>query len=505
MTARFCALGYSKKTAERNAACRVLSYGAKSVRNFSITRLSRRCGQKSPNLFLRLTKHRVDCIIFIMLSAVKTSSLIFYSVAAAVALLLAVSFFVALFRKRHKRGAADVLGIVFFTLVMAAAAITAAATFTARYGLSGLSVTCADGIFSLLYDGKRLFSVPYLGYYVDIFVSEGLLGIIIPPAEFALALAAAIAAGVKSRADKRAFTGAKEPESISDNDTRISEDGGAADGENAFGEEDSAEDAPYSDDKAVEDAAYDIDSDEGVISSDAARNIVDEIDMLVTGSDGVDKGGSVDDELLRAIREGYAIRDSIENASEDALDYPEDFSGDEETPVGDVYSELYDAVDAASEEFTEEQTDETLDSEVTPEIVHSTRKRAMPDPEDVIPVEGEKIPAERIRKVEPGEYNDAMGKTRVRTIIRRPAAKDLTDIERRAEEVLKEDKTETSDKKQKQADKQVTAQQGGLPLTRKYIILNRRNAAAVFNDYLNSKREREKEEITGSLNTIIMK
>ena len=51
----------------------------------------------------------------------------------------------------------------------------------------------------------------------------------------------------------------------------------------------------------------------------------------------------------------------------------------------------------------------------------------------------------------------------------------------------------------------MTAEENNLPLTRKYIILNRRNAAALFNDYLNSKRESEKEELTESLNTIIMK
>ena len=115
-----------------------------------------------------------------------------------------------------------------------------------------------------------------------------------------------------------------------------------------------------------------------------------------------------------------------------------------------------------------------------------------------------------------------MPATRVRTIIRRPTAKDIAEIERRAENILSEEgnpapspaaakvsskqgQGEKNGKKQEEDRKQVVAETGGLPLTRKYIILNRRNAAAVFNDYLNSKRRQEKDEITGSLNTIIMK
>ena len=123
--------------------------------------------------------------------------------------------------------------------------------------------------------------------------------------------------------------------------------------------------------------------------------------------------------------------------------------------------------------------------------------------------------------------------TRVRTIVRRPTAKNIADIEKRAEEILEEsegqapaangNKSDTAQKNgtekvraarqqtpaQKKepprADKVVVAEESGLPLTRKYIILNRRNAAAIFNDYLNSKRDVEKEELKGSLNTIIIK
>ncbi|MDE7395806.1 MAG: hypothetical protein K2M95_06785 [Clostridiales bacterium] len=135
---------------------------------------------------------------------------------------------------------------------------------------------------------------------------------------------------------------------------------------------------------------------------------------------------------------------------------------------------------------------------------------------------------------------------RLRTIVRRPAARSIEEIEARAEEITgaapkaantvkaqsKPAQKETTAKtgapakrapakraatkpqtkspqvgaaKKRATAKTVEPEETGLPLTRKYIILNRRSAASVFNDYLNQKREQEKAEITGSLNTIIIK
>ena len=66
--------------------------------------------------------------------------------------------------------------------------------------------------------------------------------------------------------------------------------------------------------------------------------------------------------------------------------------------------------------------------------------------------------------------------------------------------------TQKSQKAQKTETREVTATHlSGLPVSRRYVVQNRRNVVNMFNDYLNSKNSAEKEKLANSLNTIIKK
>ncbi|MCI8613281.1 MAG: hypothetical protein HFE48_06260 [Clostridia bacterium] len=53
--------------------------------------------------------------------------------------------------------------------------------------------------------------------------------------------------------------------------------------------------------------------------------------------------------------------------------------------------------------------------------------------------------------------------------------------------------------------KDVTPQEGGLPVTKRHVLINRRNVVNMFSDYLKSKSDDEKQRLQSSINTIIIK
>ena len=53
--------------------------------------------------------------------------------------------------------------------------------------------------------------------------------------------------------------------------------------------------------------------------------------------------------------------------------------------------------------------------------------------------------------------------------------------------------------------KEVEPQVGGLPMTKRHVIINRRNVVNMFSEYLKTKSADEKERIESSINTIIIK
>ena len=481
-----------------------------------------------------LTKRHADCIICIMLSAVKTSSIVFYAAAAGIAFLLAVVFLVAAIRKRRARNGADVLFFIAGTLVLLVALAAGAFALIVRYAPFKLAAVEAGSKLRLLYNGKTLFTVPAIGKAVTVFTDLALIGVIAPFAVAGLALLSLITVGAKTYRRKKHK---KEKQPIAAGAESVA----PAQKEETFAEADepaqNADAAP----PAPEEQASPRE-----IEPEAANSILDEIDALVDGASVPPIASDVGEQLRRAINEGYALADMPHDAYADA---PIGENAEEETdePRGnDLLAEEPFEEETQEDETTEDepqdelQEDELQDDEtfVRPEIVPE-RKRVRGD-DTVVAVPPESITQERRAPV----FGDSAvaAHTRVRTIVRRPAARNLEELTRRAEEleeergqenaVATEKPKEPSRPPQKAtnarksaggqrsaaqksapvkkeepatAHKNVTAEENNLPLTRKYIILNRRNAAAVFNEYLNSKRAQEKDELTGSLNTIIMK
>lgn len=417
-----------------------------------------------------------DCIINIMLAVIGMPSIVFYASAAALGLVFATVFFVALFKKKRIRQASDVTAFVFGSLIMVIALITGAFAIINKYNIFGLSAAADGTELMFSYGDKTLFSVPFIGYAVTLFNKLALAGVIIPFALFAVCFTSCITLGIKTFCPKKVKGSCEHTETQSE--------------ENPTAETSKIEQSVLSEENVEETeepaiTGYEPDAElpppePERISSQSVQNIFDEIDKLVTVGPESEEHSNIDDRLRKAIEEGYALKDSIE------------------------YSESYqvEETDEHSNEIPSEQKDA---EEVSAEIVSESQLTVKPDRkigETIFIDETEKIEEAPIRKITPASAEDAERYTaRVRTIVRRATAKSIEDIEKRADAA----EAEQNKKDEPFYGKRVEAQSGGLPLTRKYIILNRRNAATVFNDYLNSKRQNEKDELTGSLNTIIMK
>lgn len=519
-----------------------------------------------------------------MVSAVQTSSIVFYAATAGLALVSLAVFFCALCGKKRSRRGVDVLWIVLGVLLSLIALATGAFAVIRAYAPLGLSVQDNAGKLAFSYNGSQIFAVPYIGKAVSIFAALKVVGVAAPFAVAGICLLSVIVLGVKTRRKKKAKKAPPQENIIAfDRDAEPQ-----AEQTEPYAE-------PVREEPRVEAEETDTRDMPEALDREAAHSIVDEIDKLVTGDDSRADSVEIDAALERAILEGYAMldgekdayasepfedSDETEEASEDTgADEPvqesdateetaeseeetntqEEIISEEETKSeeeiqsetteseeefesdGDTEADAKEETWAYEEEFgdTEEQNSEDLPE--TPEIVpESHRARAERyAAKTVIDVDSDRVFEERpVRRF---EFSESSVPARVRTIIRRPTAHNVAEIEKRAREKQAEDaagkankqasetksgKSVAAQNKQtsahkptaaqdkqtpprksaaKPVEKAVTAEENNLPLTRKYIILNRRNAAALFNDYLNSKRESEKEELTESLNTIIMK
>lgn len=403
--------------------------------------------------------------IIIVMSAVKfTANIVFYTVAAAIALLFAVVFSVSLFRRKRKRNAFDVIVIIFGTLVLLGSLAVCAFAVINAYAPFGLSASGESGKLEILYNGNALFAVPYIGGAAGLFTELGLISVVAPAAIFLMCLISLITLGAKTYRLK------KIKDKIADNIELPLKADEPADSDSAQEEikadiEEAPEESPL--ELAVREEELLPAPEQSEIEPRAVRNIFDEIDKLVTGSEGGSESRRIDDQLKKAIEEGYALRDALENAAE------EEPLGEEDEPETEEEPE--------EEEEHEEITEEPL-PEIVPESGRVTARRRIAANTVIAVDEPEAVSEDTERHF--AHSSQELPAARVRTIIRR---------------------TDKKEEQKKAPDKTVEAQSGGLPLTRKYIILNRRNAAAVFNDYLNSKRESEKAELKDSLNTIIMK
>lgn len=452
-----------------------------------------------------------------MLAAVKSSSIIFYAVAAVFAVLLAIDFFIALLRPRRLRRGGDVLFFIVGTLLMLITLTVGLFAVINRYNIFGLSVlSVPDGkFFKLLFysSGKEVFSLPYLGKGVDIFAELDLSGIIIPFAVFLICLISVITVGAKTygRKHERKVLLAKLEENL------VSEN------------EPAEEETVIAEDRLSNEPEEPLGLPEIEPSADGdAKSIIDEVDKLMTFG--------LDFEESSELQTDGQPKVSDENEAEFKGDLPEskeyeaEESESKETESIPQDSESDKADNIIYENAGDSEKSDAIDDNVEYEYATARTEREI-DYDNLVETEVETHEEESRGTVASA---DALVRTRVRTIVRRPAAKSITEIEKRAEEIrdtakgknVSRNKNETKkaalntaaktaggNKSQKEKSataiesekKNVEAQSGGLPLTRKYIILNKHNAAAVFNNYLNSKRESEKEELTGSLNTIIIK
>ncbi len=409
--------------------------------------------------------------IIIVMSAVKfTANIVFYTVAAAIALLFAVVFLTSLFRRKRKRNAFDVIVIIFGTLVLLGSLAVCAFAVINAYAPFGLSASGESGKLEILYNGNALFAVPYISGAAGLFAELGLISVVAPAAIFVMCLISLITLGAKTYRLKKIKDG------IADNiDLPLKADESAENDsvkeESKADIEETAENNPL--ELAMREEELLPAPEQSEIEPRAVRNIFDEIDKLVTGSEGGSESRRIDDQLKKAIEEGYALRDALENAAEEEPPKEEEPEEEEEPETEEKFQE--------EEREEEEITEEPL-PEIVPESGRVTARRRIAANTVIAVDEPEAISEDTERHVAPSSQE--LPAARVRTIIRH---------------------TDKKEEQKKAPDKTVEAQSGGLPLTRKYIILNRRNAAAVFNDYLNSKRESEKAELKDSLNTIIMK
>lgn len=542
------------------------------------------------------------------------------------ALLFVVMFVVASARKKRVRRGLDAVKLIFGSLVFIAAFVAGAFAVVNKYELFKLSVSSDGSALAFLYAGKKLFSVPALGIAVVFFNRLKWFGIAAPFALCFLSLIAMLAVSIKTYSKKKAKKQATKTLCVTpaESGEKSEPEKGEILEETAPKEQGDDVDTLYDEPAALAQETGEMEFSEPSdgIDSAEARNIVDEIDKLVTGEhEPLDD--EIDDRLRRAIKEGYALSDAFENpatANEGTLNDGADDS--EYIPAAlfaekeDVGQEEYDDEDEDFSDFTadydeenngfatdgdykrepyaEEELDEENAEPSYEDFAFANEPESEPEREEEIEEEDETPDnyaattantntnarsfsqqadsgatrnMSASRKVEPvrGDYDESLIPTRVRTIIRRPTAKNIEEIERRVvsdserekelasakqtpktpAKPLEMEKTAAVSEKKKPAStrkksgattkkssaqpskasaakdeaktaersepiksaesKSVVAEINNLPLTRKYIILNRRNAAAVFNEYLNGKREQEKKEITGSLNTIIIK
>lgn len=421
-----------------------------------------------------------------MLKKFGLPSLIFCSAAAAIAILLVVTFAVGAARHKHVRKASDRLGLAFCSIVIIAAAVVTLIAVIRKYGVQGLSLDGSAGKLVFGYKEKTLFSVPFLGSAARLFDKLRLVGIIAPAAVFALALMAAITVSAKSYRVKNQVSAYEEweagqaetneqehePESesapVEEADEPVQEDA----------EPTESADEPIAEDITQDEPEEELPEEEDAISAEKAMNIIEQVDELISDAGSKSSTSKSDKDiaaLLRtAIEEGNALFEKLTKSAEEKR---------EESVAESIEEQIEEPAKAPSEEKKPEPEAESATVELSETFAKFPPKREI-EVTDYEQHEEERAP------------RDARVRTSVRTIIRRPVARSVDALIERA------DGTPPKDKK---PDKTVVAEESALPVTRKYVILNRRNAATVFNDYLNSKRKQEKEEITGSLNTIIMK
>lgn len=210
-------------------------------------------------------------------------------------------------------------------------------------------------------------------------------------------------------------------------------------------------------------------------------------------------------DMLGMMEEISGLVDSLDGKTApggeiDSSEYFMDFSDDEsETVDEDFYDEETPAEEKAAEK--EDEPDKERPAEERPEEQVAKESVADEEKEPVRPdkernegesaatvMQAEPVAFGRPRKDDgslsevsefttvPSEKGyEELPKAKSRTIVRSPEAKEARPVE------------------------------GGLPMSRRHVLMNRRNVVNMFSEYLNSKSEKEKAKIESSINTIIIK
>ncbi|MDE7394719.1 MAG: hypothetical protein K2M95_01200, partial [Clostridiales bacterium] len=154
-----------------------------------------------------------------LLAIKNLSSVVCYAVAAGLILILGLGFFVTLLRHKRTRKWYDVCMLILAFVVLFAGLVVGAFAVICKY--KPLSLECArlDKKLLFLRKGKKLFSVPAIGYAVTLFEKLALAGLIVPFAVAFLALLTIIVVFAKTKKKKKvAKTAFKTAESAAPTD-----------------------------------------------------------------------------------------------------------------------------------------------------------------------------------------------------------------------------------------------------------------------------------------------
>ena len=199
-------------------------------------------------------------------------------------------------------------------------------------------------------------------------------------------------------------------------------------------------------------------------------------------------------------------QDYFSDMPEDDYDGDETYGGDDEEPdaesdeQSDEESDGDDA-EAAAETAAPVRPKETVKEDKSAEkqaaLEPTVTKIVRPEPAEAKTVRPERV-GQVVRRLsdtreiddyttlsQPVKGGKASGAPETRTIVRKNADADK--------------------KAAREPAKEVEPQTGGLPMTKRHVIINRRNVVNMFSEYLKTKSDDEKERIKSSINTIIIK
>lgn len=245
--------------------------------------------------------------------------------------------------------------------------------------------------------------------------------------------------------------------------------------------------------------------------ADATESTMDETEPESSDVDGysepVDDDTAVDDDIRASERAEYADGDELADGESDDAERVWNEPADDKYEGGaDEYKNAADGYEQATES---EQADDREMAENTRERYERDRERD--DDDDVEPDRGIYIP--EIRTItKAGDEASEKPAPRTRAANgdgKKPTQKKASgaSAKRAAAESAAASAKQPSrggKSRARKSDKADVPAEKKLPVTRRYVILDRRNAVNMFGDYLRERSSAEKEKLQSSINTIII-